>query len=168
MSSRVWSGYLWFAVQVRCRHERLTASFLECKGYETFLPQYDAYLRPADCVSRTRPLFPGYLFCRFDPTISIPMVTTPGLIRILGNSSGPLPIDKDEISALKKIVESGYHREPYVYLQTGRLVRIFKGPLRGLEGIVVGENARRGLVVSISLLQRSVMVEIDRRWLQSI
>jgi transcription antitermination factor NusG len=52
--------------------------------------------------------------------------------------------------------------EPWPYLEVGQMVRIEDGALRGLEGILTGFKGSRRIVVSVSLLRRSVALEIDR------
>lgn len=83
---------------------------------------------------------------------------------IVGLGRNPVPVEDNEIEAVRSIVESGVSAEPWPYLQAGQRVRIEKGPLSGLEGILVDFKKSYRLVVSVCLLQRSVAVEIHRGW----
>lgn len=65
------------------------------------------------------------------------VVTTPGVIRIVGDGARPLPIPAEEIEAIGRIVDAGSAVEPWHYLQVGRRVRVEFRPLRGTEGIIV-------------------------------
>ena len=152
----------WFALSVAPRHEKKVSCQLKHKGYETFLPLYPRQHRYG---RRTRefelPLFPGYLFCRTDPDDRLPVLTTPGVFQFLGAGKGPSPIADDEIGAIQIAVRAGLRMEPYNYWEKGQEVRIAKGPLTGLAGMVVDSNKPLRLVLSIALIQRSVLVEID-------
>jgi transcription antitermination factor NusG len=152
---------VWFALQVKPRFEKSAAVVLQSKGYEYLLPTYRPKTRAA-AGSAERPLFPGYVFCRFDPEIRNPIVTTPGVIRIVGCGKTPACLDDGEIEALRAIDQAGVEAEPHPYLRIGEAVCVTEGPLRGIEGIVVGSGEASRLVVSVTLLQRSVAVQIRR------
>lgn len=155
----------WFALQVRSRYEKLVSSALEYKGYQEFLPVYAARRRWSDRIKEVElPLFQGYVFCRLDPGDRLPILTIPGVIGLVGLGKTPAPVDDTEITALQAIVESGLSRLPWPFLRAGQKIRIDHGPLRDLEGILLQIKGSHRLVVSVSLLQRSVAVEIDRDW----
>ncbi len=155
----------WYALQVRPRFEKMVASALVSKGYEGFLPLYRHRSRWSDRIKEVHlPLFPGYLFCRFDVNKRLPILVTPGVIHIVGIGKIPHPVDDTEIAALEKIVLSGLQAEPRSYLTIGQKIRIEIGPMAGVEGILLAQKGANRLVVSVSLLQRSVSVEIDESW----
>jgi len=155
-------AFPWFALQVRARHEVMVANSLQGKGYEPFVPQYHSRRRWSDRIKVVEaPLFPGYLFCRFDINNRLPLLTAPGVIQIVAFNRVPAPVEEAEICAIQSLVASGFPRQPWPFLQAGDRVRIDSGPLRGLEGLLVEVRGTRRLVVSVSLLQRSVAVEID-------
>jgi transcription antitermination factor NusG len=159
----------WFALQVRTRFEVAVANYLEGKGYQWFLPTYKTRKRWSDRVKEVQaPLFPGYIFCRFDPQTRLPILTTPGVIQIVGYNRLPVPIDEAEISAIQTLVASGVSNEPCPFLAVGDRVRIDSGPLRGLEGILLKIRGDNRLILSVSLLQRSVAVEIDSGFVTSL
>jgi transcription antitermination factor NusG len=155
-------SFPWFAIQVRTRHEFGVADYLGGKGFEQFLPAYTCRRRWSDRIKEVRsPLFPGYLFCRFDPQDRLPILKTPGVLQIVGNGRSPIPVDEAEVFALQTLVGSGLPNQPWPFLQAGDTVRIQAGPLRGVEGLLVAFKGNYRLVLSVSLLQRSVAVEID-------
>src|SRR5262245_8410709 len=128
----------WYALYVRPRAERMVAMMLEEKGYELFLPTHTCRRRWADRVKDLQlPLFPGYLFCRVTPTSAGRIVTTHGVIRIVGSASAPIPVDDEEIETLRAVVKSRLHIEPWPYLRVGQKVRIESGPLAGLQGVLI-------------------------------
>jgi transcription antitermination factor NusG len=113
-------------------------------------------------------LFPGYLFCRFDPCRRLPILTTAGVVSIVSTSKLLLPVSEIEIEQVKKIVESGVTAEPWVGIPAGHRLSLESGPLRGIEGTLVRAKGRSHLVVSVVLLQRSVSVEIETDWARPI
>jgi hypothetical protein len=84
----------------------------------------------------------------------------------MGN--GPIAVDENEIAALRKLVSSGFPRQPWPYARVGQRVRIEHGALRGLEGILLAFRGVHRIVLSVTLLQRSVAAEIDSAWLSPI
>ena len=148
----------WFAIQVRPQSERMVSLLLRYKGYEDFLPLYPA--GTARARRRLQPLFPGYIFCRVTPGAQGLIVTTPGVVRILGVGSEPIPVPPEEIESLRKIVSSGFPVETWPALEEGEIVELTQGALRGCRGIVKTVKSHHRLIVSITLLQRSVSVEL--------
>jgi transcription antitermination factor NusG len=152
----------WFALQVRSQREGSVADHLDGKGYELFLPLYKCRKRWSDRVKEVEaPLFPGYLFCRFDPYDRLPVLKTPWVLQIVGFNNAPAPVDEEEISAVRTLVSSGVPTQPWPFVEIGDRVRIEGGPFHGVVGILSQFKDHRRLVVSITLLQRSVAVEID-------
>ena len=161
--------YPWFALQVRAYREMAVADHLLGKGYEWFLPQYKCKKRWSDRVKIVdAPLFPGYLFCRFNPQNRLPILTTPGVFQIVGCQGSPIAVDEAEIAAIQTLVASGLQNQPWPFLAVGDRVRIESGPLRDLEGILVKFKGEHRLVLSVTLLQRSVAVEIDSTLVTSL
>lgn len=159
----------WFALHVRSRFEVSVASHLYGKGYECFLPTFKSRRRWSDRVKEIEaPLFPGYLFCRFNVLDRFPIVTTPGLIQIVGFNRAPVPVTESEIAALQQLVSSKLRHEPWPYLKAGAKVMIEAGPLTGLEGIYIESKGSHRLVLSVTLLQRSVAVEIDSAYVRAL
>jgi transcription termination/antitermination protein NusG len=158
----------WFALVVKPRHEKTAQQILSHKGFETFLPLH-ARLHRYEGRQREfcLPLFPGYLFCRFDPQASMPVLTTPSVSRVAGAGRKPLPVDAAELESLRIAAASPFRLTPHPYLQTGSKVRIEQGPLEGVVGTVLEEKDSQRLVLSITMLQRSVAVVLDRAHLSA-
>src|SRR5712692_7045381 len=153
----------WYALQLRTRWESSTATLLSGKGYQTFLPTFKTLkrMRGKSCEVNS-PLFPGYVFCRFDAHRRLPVLLTPGVITVVGRGRIPIPVEDSEIEAIQKVISTGIQVEPWPYLEVGQLVRIDDGALCGVQGILIGFKGTRRIVVSVSLLRRSVALEIDR------
>ena len=159
----------WYAVRVQSRFENVVSAALRGKGYEEFLPLYRAVRRWSDRQKKIDlPLFPGYLFCRFNPDRLLPILITPGVVQVVSAGKTPIPVAEEEIEAVRRILGSGLLAQPWPFLRVGSRVYIERGPLAGLEGIITSAEKSFRLVVSVSLLQRSVAVEIDRDWARPI
>jgi transcription antitermination factor NusG len=156
----------WFALRVRSRHEKLASSVLASKGYEQFLPLYRSRRQWTDRSKDVDlPLFPGYVFCRFSPKAGTGVLNTPGVVDIVGFGREYAVVEDTEIDALKRVVTSRLSCVPCEQeVAVGETVRIEDGPLEGLVGRVVDVKKSLRLVLSVTLLQRSVLVEMDRVW----
>ena len=159
----------WYALRIQSRLGRVASTTLRGKGYEEYYPFYRSQRRWSDRIKKLElPLFPGYMFCEFDVSDRLPILTTPGVIGIVSAGKIPVPVDDDEIEAIRTILRSGLVAQPWPFLRVGSKVYIEGGPLAGLEGIVTSTDKVYRLIVSVSLLQRSVAVEIDREWARPI
>ena len=160
-------AYPWYAVRVKSRFEFVTSAALGERGYETFLPSYRSRRTWSDRMKEIDvPLFPGYIFCRFDTGNPYGVLNSPGVVHVVSIGAQPLPIDEQEVASIQKVCRSGRDAQPWPFLQVGRRVRVEYGPLAGTEGVVVEFKSRWRLVVSVTLLQRSVSAEIDRAWIR--
>lgn len=161
--------YPWFAIRVKSQYEKITAVSLHNKGYEEFAPMYRSRRYWSDRVKELDlPLFPGYIFCRFNPLHRLPVLTSPGIVAIVGLGKNPEPVEDCEIARIQAIVSSGVLAFPWPFLRAGQKVTVTRGPLRGVEGFLVTSKNQFRLVVSIHLLQRSVAAEVDRDCVQPI
>ena len=152
----------WFALSVTVRHEKIVSQVLQNKGFETFLPLYKRRHQYSRRVREFElPLFPGYLFCRSALNTRLPILTTPGVLQMIGAGRVPIPLDDNEIASLQKAVDAGVLVTPHPFWQSGQTGRITTGPLAGIEGIVMNVKHPLRLILSVGLLRRSVLLEID-------
>jgi transcription antitermination factor NusG len=153
----------WFALQVRSRWEATTSELLQGKGLETLLPTYTTKRRWSDRYKIVEaPLFPGYVFCRFNVHNRLPVLITPGVISVVGRGKVPVAVDESEILAIQAVIRSGVQSQPWPYLEVGTRVRIKDDVLDGMEGILTSFKGNDRVVISVTLLRRSVALEIDR------
>lgn len=163
------NAYPWYALQVRTRYEITATDYLKGKGYECFLPQHKCRKRWSDRIKEVEAaMFPGYLFCRFNVDNRLPILTTPGVIRVVGYNRIPTAVDEDEIGAIRRLVTSGIQNQPCSLFQIGERVRIESGPLAGVEGKLTNYKGKHHLILAITLLQRAVAVEIDSAMVSSL
>src|SRR5215475_5936578 len=150
----------WNAIYVKPRHEKNVANHLRGKGFDPFVPTY----KSQRARSSELPLFPCYVFCRVDPENRLPILTVPCVFFIVGIGKTPAAIEESEVAALKTVVASGCRVQPWQYMKAGDRVRIDGGPLRGVEGFFQRTHAESQLIVSVTLLQRSVAVRLESNW----
>ena len=156
----------WYALTTKTNLELSATSALRSKGYEAFLPTYRVRNNWSDRVKELdRPLFPGYTFCLFDALNRLPILITPGVCSVVGFGNEPAPIDEAEMESVRALVQSGLPVSPWPFLREGQRIRIVHGAFAGLEGIFIRHKQNCRLVVSISLLQRSIAAEIDGDWI---
>jgi transcription antitermination factor NusG len=151
--------YPWFAVRVKSNFEHTASAILRGKGYEELSPTYK--VRRGEM-----PLFPGYVFARFDPDARLPILTTPGVVHIVGNGKTPAPIDEIEMRDIRRIASSDVGAQPWPFTRIGQRITIRRGALEGVEGLLLQVKNRHRLVVSITMLQRSLAVELDDDWVR--
>lgn len=168
-SAGCFPGYPWYAIRVRSRHERPVSDSLKGKGLDTFLPLCKSRRRWSDRVQEVElPLFPGYVFSRFDVAQRLPVLITPGVVNIIGLGKIPVPVEDWEMQSLIRVVQSGVHCQLWPFLMVGQRVLIEEGPLRSVEGRLVQIKDENKLILSITLLQRSVAVTVDRSWIRPL
>ncbi|MGA2713499.1 MAG: transcription termination/antitermination NusG family protein [Bryobacteraceae bacterium] len=139
----------WFALRVKSRHEKSVASSLQSRNIEELLPLYVSRNKWADRYKNVQlPLFPGYVFSRFEIEKRGAILRTPGVIDMVRFGQVLAPVDPKEMEALLRLVNSG------------------SGPFFGLTGMVMEVRKALRLVLSVTLLRRSVLVELDRDWVR--
>lgn len=156
----------WYALWTHSHSEQLVYDQLAAKGFHLFLPKMDVWSRRGGIRRQIPlPMFPGYLFLRhsMDKASYIEVRKARGLVRPLGEGWDRLAVIPDkEIEAIQKVLAARVPTLPHPYLREGQRVRITRGPLEGVEGILLQIRADKGLVVlSVELLRRSVAVQVD-------
>jgi len=152
----------WYALCTKHQHEPTVARLLGNKGFEVFHPTYAAVHRWKDRNKTLQlPLFPGYLFFQGGLDRRLQILSTPGVYTIVSFGDAPAEIAFAEIDAIRRAVSSSMPLEPHPYLAEGDCVRVVRGPLAGVAGILQRRKDVCRLVVSVELLGRSAAVEID-------
>jgi transcription antitermination factor NusG len=152
----------WFALQTRPKNERKVESLLKQKCYDCFTPTYRLKRKWSDRVVEIDfPLFPGYVFCRFNASALGKAISTQGVTRVVGFGGEPAEVAKEEIESLQLLAKSNFLREPWKYLPNGTLVLVETGPLAGVKGIISSDENKMQLIISVTLLQRSVAIQLS-------
>jgi transcription antitermination factor NusG len=161
VSAAVSSAPPWWALYTRHQHEKTVAEMLAAKGFDVFLPLYESTRRWKD---RTKvlslPLFPCYVFVRGGLERKLQVVTTPGIHMILYRGDRVATISVSEIEAIQRAVSGSYRVEPHPFLKCGMKVRVIRGALEGVEGILVRKKNQCRLILSVDMLTQSVAVEV--------
>ena len=158
----------WYGLQVRSRFEDVARTSVEARGIEVFLPTRLSTRRWSDRIKRVRqPLFPGYLFVRLDTSTTNALSKIPGAIGLVSVGKQAAAVDDTEVDSLQRITAANMSIIDHPFVPVGSPVRILRGPLRNVVGTLTQVRAESRFIVSISLLQRSVTVEIDPLWLEA-
>jgi transcription antitermination factor NusG len=159
----------WYVVHTWPRHEKSVFGQLRSRQVETFLPLYRPSKRWKNGqIGGQVPLFPGYLFVRIDIQHQLPVLQTSGVARFIGFGPRPAVVSNEEIAALEAAVTNGITVSPHPYLVVGSRVRIIRGPLAGLTGILTRDNQVSRVVLSVDLISRSISVQLDAGDVESI
>lgn len=161
----------WLLVKVLRGHEKRVCLFLTEIGYEAFCPFYGArrYTTRGRVMEIERPLFPLYVFCRFTPKARGRIVEVPGVVGFAGSKKSDRIADDKEIEAIRQLALLGAFRYSPRKFSPGEQVLIDAGPLAGLSGVTLrpAESENR-VVISVTLLQRSIAVEVDSAWVHAL
>jgi len=152
----------WYALTVKHHHEKLVAQALEGRGFESYLPLYKSFHHSGRRMQTVMlPLWPGFVFCRFDISKRLPVLTIPAVGSIVSIGRAPAPISHAELESIEQMIQSDRNVAPHDAVAIGQEVSIERGPLRGLSGTLIESKPNCRLVVSIPLLQRAVSAEVD-------
>jgi len=152
----------WYAVSVRPRHEKAVTRHLEQQRFNYFLPVYRSVRRWKDrCKKLDVALFPGYVFVNLNLRDRLGVLRAPGVVQFVTFQGQPAAVPDSEIRALESSLSAGLRPQPHPYLRQGKKVRVKSGPLVDAEGIMIRRKEGFRLVLSIDLIMRSVMLEVD-------
>ncbi len=147
------------------RYEKEVYSRFQKKSIECFLPLLEKWSKRKDRRKKIHtPLFPGYVFVNtvLDNYTNVEILRTQGVVWILRNSEGPLPIPDYQIESLRTILDNQMIIKPHPYLKEGEMVKVVNGPLAGCVGILLKKNSKKGkLVASIDIIKKAVSVELS-------
>jgi transcription antitermination factor NusG len=158
----------WFVAKVRPNCEKKAAASLQARDVRVLIPEYERQTKRTPTKPAKIPLFPGYVFYQLLNRSLISVLSAPGVIHILTSNGVPEPVDGSEMRSIFQLLASGVPVEPWKSYVRGQRVRIVSGSLEGTEGVVVRDNGKARLVISISILQRSVSAEIERVHLEAV
>jgi transcription antitermination factor NusG len=159
----------WWAIYTRHQHEKVVADVLSAKGFQVFLPLYDSIRRWKDRQKLlSLPLFPCYVFVRGGLNRRFQILSTPGVHMALTHGDRIAVIPEKEIDAIRQTIEGPFRMEPHPFLRCGDRVRVARGSLEGVEGILIRKKNQFRLVLSVDMLAKSVAVEIDASDIESI
>ena len=151
----------WYAAYTCVNREKRVAEILDAKSVACFLPLYEEVHRWKTGPTRLQvPLFPGYVFVHLPLRDRLQVLTVPGVVRLVG-APGPAPLPEPEIEGIRAALLAAAVARPYPYLAAGHKVTIVSGPLRGLQGVLLRKRNNCRVVISLDLIMRSMVVEVD-------
>jgi transcription termination/antitermination protein NusG len=162
---------LWYAVWTKSRAEKMAATTLESRGIDHYLPLQTELRQWSDRKQPVEvPLFPGYLFVRVNALskAKLEVLKTPGVAGFVGNATGPLPIPDYQIESVRTAVLCGAECSSQAIMKEGARVRVVRGALAGVEGILLRFGSKSQLVISIDMIQRSVAVKVSDQDVEAI
>jgi transcriptional antiterminator NusG len=152
----------WYAIWTRSRHEQVVRDQLEQKGVEAFLPTLPKWSRWKDRKKKIDwPLFPGYCFARFDLSERLPVLKCSGVVSIISFDGEIAPIPEQEITGIRRLVESELQYDPCPLIREGMMVEVTHGPLKGVIGRLIRKGAHARLILAVDLIGQAVSVDVD-------
>ncbi len=159
----------WYAAYTCANHEKRVALELQARAVEHFLPLYSCTRRWKDRkVQLEMPLFPGYVFTRLALRDRLRVLDIPSVVRLVGFGGPPVALPDKEIETMRSALASELCAEPHPYLAVGHRVRVVRGPLAGLVGIIVRKKKHLRLLISLHVIMRSIAVEMDAADLKAL
>ena len=135
---------------------------LEARAVTCFLPLYEEVHQWKTGPTRLQvPLFPGYVFVRVFLEERMRVLTVPGVVRLVGTNGRPEALPEPEIEGIRAALMGPVRAQPYPYLTVGQQVTVVNGPLRGLTGFLLRKRNNCRVVISLDLIMRSMIVEVD-------
>jgi transcription antitermination factor NusG len=158
----------WFAAYAKHQHEKRAAELLARKGIEVFLPLYREVRRWTDRqMPVSLPVFPCYLFVRANLEQKMDILKTPGIFYLVESEGRACPIPESEIAAIQVLVKHFPSVRPHPFLKAGDRIRISRGAMAGMEGILIRVKNQHRVVISLDLLQKSLSAEVDLSTLEA-
>ena len=158
----------WQVLHVRSNFEKRVAQHLAARTIEHYLPLYWERVRRTDrSVMVVRPLFPGYVFVRYPAPSRIAVISTPGVVRALGDEPGSL-VSGAELERIREGLSTGLLLRPHPRVAVGTRVRVRTGVFTGVEGIVAELRQRCKVVLSIAVMQKCFSLEAEMSELESV
>ena len=150
----------WSVLHVITNHERRVAQHLVVRSLEHYLPLYSERVKWSDrTVVTERPLFSGYVFARFSTQSRIDVISTPGVLRLLGNEERDMVSD-EELGKIRSGLSSGLLLRPHPALTLGTRVRVRDGVFAGNEGVVAEFRHQCKVIIALSAVRRCFSLEV--------
>ncbi|MGH7559302.1 MAG: UpxY family transcription antiterminator [Gemmatimonadota bacterium] len=158
----------WYACRTRGRSEKKVRQLLQSLGVESYLPLVERTREWSDRSKQVEfPLFPGYVFARFELTRLQDILHTPGLVEVVRVNGYPTPVREEELESVRSLLQgtrdAGVEPVSHEYLARGQEVEVVVGPFQGLSGLLVEMRGTTRVVVRLSAIQLAVSVELNPR-----
>ena len=166
-AQRAGDGGDWHVLHVRPRCEKKMAAYCASACLQCYLPlRLEAKKYQRRRVEVWKPVFPGYVFARFQPEQRIPVLQSGQIARILEV--------KDQLKFINEIeqVRKALGADPGLHacqaISAGMTARITEGPFQGLEGIVVKFKGGMRVILNVDIIGQGVAIEIGEDALEKV
>lgn len=151
----------WNVLHVISNHEKRVAQHLVVRSIEHYLPLYTERAKWTDrTVVTERPLFSGYVFARFLPESRISVISTPGVLRLLGEEIGDM-VSGEELDRIREGLAGGLHLRPHPTVSVGTRVRVRDGVFAGAEGLVTELRHQCKVVIALAAVRQCFSLEVE-------
>ncbi|HEV2487754.1 MAG TPA: transcription termination/antitermination NusG family protein [Terracidiphilus sp.] len=153
----------WRVLHVLSNHEKRVAQHLVVRSVEYYLPLFTERVKWTDrTVVSERPLFSGYVFARFSPQSRISVISTPGVLHLLGDEERDMVRD-EELTKIRNGLASGLSLRPHSGISVGTRVRVRNGVFEGVEGVVTELRKQCRVIITLAPVRQcfSLETEID-------
>ena len=147
-------SFAWFLAQLKPNAIRIAERNLARQNFQTFLPLIEQTSRKTDRFVRAeKPLFPGYIFVRFDTEVGgwRAINNTQGITKLVSFGSTPAPVPDALIAELQARATPGGLIQPDLQVAVGDTVQVTHGPFADFiaEVTQVDENQRVWLLIDL-------------------
>lgn len=156
----------WYILQCKSRSEKRAQQNLLMQELETYLPlMHTETKKNGRKSSSSKPLFPNYLFVKFDPEVTSVsrLHSTRGVSRLVGCKENIIPLQQQVIDSIKHRESLGVSPvkvEPAPEPSKGDKVRIHQGALMNLDAIFDEPDGDKRCHVLLDILGQSQRVSI--------
>jgi transcription antitermination factor NusG len=164
---------LWYACCTRARHEKRACALLEERGFEVYLPLFDRVSQWKDRRKSVQwPLFPSYVFARFDSRELHQVLAVPGVSWVVKSNGRLAPVSADELDNVRRFLgalgTAGLEPERRPFLAEGDWVEVLDGALKGVRGVVVESRGRMRVLIGLQVIGQGLEVDINTALLRRI
>ena len=149
----------WQVLHVLSNHERRVAQHLVVRSVEHYIPFYREKVKWSDRTKiAERPLFSGYVFARFTPQSRIAVISTPGVLHLLGDEERNL-VSSEELTKIREGLEAGIPLRPHGGLAVGMRVRVRGGVFAGAEGVITELRKQCKVILALAAIRQCFSLE---------
>jgi transcription antitermination factor NusG len=151
----------WHVLHVLSNHEKRVAQHLAVRAVEHYLPLYTERVKWTDrTVIAERPLFLGYVFVRASLQTRSSIISTPGVLRLLGDGDRDM-VSSAELDKIRNGLSSGMSLRPHPDIAVGTRVRVRDGIFAGAVGVVSELRHQCKVIISLSAIRQSFSLELN-------
>jgi len=161
----------WYVLHTKSRFENVVNDGLHKKSLEVFNPKIKVRSKRRDRrMMISVPLFPGYVFVKTDLNHNeyLTILKTAGVVRFVGNTSGPVPVMDQEIGSLKIMTETGVEIVTGTRFKKGDRIIVVSGPFAGVTGYFMQYRGQGRVVVNIEALGQFAAVNVEEGDLEPV